>query len=57
MDGVSLGNIKGRVTNYEVWVVPGKEQTLQDLIEKFKDRIIEVDEANNRALIVRETNG
>lgn len=52
-----IGGVKGKVTSYEVWVVPGKEQTLADIIEKFKDRVIEVDEPNNRALILRENYG
>lgn len=41
----------------EVWVVPGEHQTLEQLVEKFGDRVVMVDVANNRALVSRETHG
>lgn len=52
-----IGNIKGKVTNYEVWVSPGKEQTLGSLVKKFGDRVVLVDAVNNRVLILKETHG
>lgn len=37
----------------EQWVKPGKEQTLEALIERFKDRILRVDHDRQEILISR----
>lgn len=54
---MKVGNDKAKITNYEVWVVPGSEQTLEDLMERFKDRIVKVDAVQGRILIHKENDG
>lgn len=38
-----------------VFMVPGKEQTLEDLVEKYAERVIEVDTEHNRIKVSEES--
>lgn len=48
--------MKGKATHkntlrWETWIRPGKEQTLQDIIDRFQGRILRVDETRGEVLV------
>lgn len=51
---MKIGNIDYEV-RLQVWASPGEEQTLDELISSYGDRVIEIDRLNNRILVGEST--
>ena len=47
------GPIEGKRLIWEIWVKPGKEQTLEGLMEKFAGRILRVND--NGEILIQST--
>lgn len=42
-------------TKLTVWMVPGLEQTLDDLHDKYADRVVEIDRERGRLKLTEQT--